>query len=436
MNDKTLKWLRGCGITLLVLFILLAAGLLVSRYLFRQYMLKRVTPAEYTEMVRFFEEPVELPAEWQQVDPFPEEVLRRSESLYKQWSHLSKDKALDSIYRDCFDSLRQGKKLTEDEWKKIEIFFNTNQGFSDDLAGLVATEGYELEAFPSPSPGIDLPDFLFAQISAKFLCLEAHWLARQERWEEAFDRALTALRLARRHPAAVLITHLIAVASEGIATHTLATLAKDCDDPAALRATLEEMNRLDPFVNLDNLDDAHLIDIVGGLRQLQRKGKEVDLSKRTPRGYYFQQWVQIMEKQNPQGCVKTFSSRGVVAYILGPRTVLEMLYTIGIPNTLEAHTREQTAKAKYDLARVEIAGRIVQLETGTVPAYIQDFIPKYLASSPSDPFSNNPYLNDSSRQVFYSIGPDGRDDGNGLLYDPTNGIVSNGDISLAAGGSR
>jgi len=436
MNSKGSKWLRGCGIALLILFVLLAGGILIARYLYRQYMLKQVTPAEYAEMQRFFEEPVEIPDEWRQVNPFPPELLRQSEDFYDRWIHLTRDKQSDSVYFDHFNSLQNGKKLNEDEWEEIERALNINQGFSDDLAALVATEGYELEAFPRSSLDKDLPDLLLVFMSAKHLCLEAHWLARQGRWEEAFERALTVLRLTKRHPTPVLITRWIAIPCEEMFTETLAALAQNCNNPVVLRSALEKINRIDPLLNLTNLDDAHLVEIVGDLREFQRKGKKVDLSKRAPRGYFFQQWVEMMEEESPPGCGDTFSSWRVLAFILGPRTVLEMLYIFTTLNMEEAHTQQQTAKAKFDLARIALASRITQLETSETPASIQDLVPKYFANSPGDPFSNNPYLNDSSRQVFYSIGPDGRDDGNGFLYDPTNGILSNGDISLGTGGSR
>ena len=47
-----------------------------------------------------------------------------------------------------------------------------------------------------------------------------------------------------------------------------------------------------------------------------------------------------------------------------------------------------------------------------------------------DPFSKGDFrfINKDSRVVIYSIGPDKIDQNNALIYDPTNGINSHGDI--------
>ena len=46
-----------------------------------------------------------------------------------------------------------------------------------------------------------------------------------------------------------------------------------------------------------------------------------------------------------------------------------------------------------------------------------------------DPFTGTPFQKDSAGQP-YSIGPDCADDGGRLIYDPSNGIVSGGDVTL------
>ena len=118
--------------------------------------------------------------------------------------------------------------------------------------------------------------------------------------------------------------------------------------------------------------------------------------------------------------------------ILGliPRRTEEVLYNIAIPNLKNAITRGLKAKAKFDLARLVLASRIEELETGKSVSNIRELIPKYFPDEPKDPFSEQPYLWDSASKTFYSIGPDKLDDQNLLQYDPTNGTISNGDISF------
>jgi hypothetical protein len=62
----------------------------------------------------------------------------------------------------------------------------------------------------------------------------------------------------------------------------------------------------------------------------------------------------------------------------------------------------------------------------------------YIASIPSDPFAkeNNTYQSAivaSGKLAFYSIGPDANDDKAKIIYDPTNGLTSTGDIVRESG---
>ena len=108
----------------------------------------------------------------------------------------------------------------------------------------------------------------------------------------------------------------------------------------------------------------------------------------------------------------------------------KMLYKIAVPNTLEAHTRERTAKVKFDLARLLLARRLEQLESNAAPQYASQFAPDYFAVELRDPFVKIAYLWDANYGVFYSVGPDESNDSNRIRYDPTNGTISVGDIAL------
>lgn len=234
---------------------------------------------------------------------------------------------------------------------------------------------------------------------------------------------MTALRLIHRHPASSLITHLIAIGCEGIAVECVGSLTTRCDDPAILRATLEEMNRLDPLVNLDNLDQAVLIDHIAALRECKRQGYPVDLSSGKPGAYYFRQHLQLAQSiggASAGGKLPGFA-RGMAE---------KVLYKIAAPNMEEAHTRERAAKAKFDLTRLLLARRIEQLESGTAPQEATQLVPECLPEPLRDPFSDIAYVWDASRELFYSIGPDKRNDQNQIRYDPTNGTISAGDIAL------
>jgi prepilin-type N-terminal cleavage/methylation domain-containing protein len=58
-------------------------------------------------------------------------------------------------------------------------------------------------------------------------------------------------------------------------------------------------------------------------------------------------------------------------------------------------------------------------------------IPSILATGKSIPAAdpwNNPYQRNAQSGYYYSFGPDEKDDGGLISYDPTNGVKSQGDI--------
>ena len=101
-----------------------------------------------------------------------------------------------------------------------------------------------------------------------------------------------------------------------------------------------------------------------------------------------------------------------------------------VPNSLQAHTRERIAKAKFDLARLALTSRIELLDSGYSSALDEELITKYLSKPPEDPFTGTMYLWDTQDRTYYSLGPDKSDNYNGVSYDPTNGTLSMGDVSL------
>ena len=146
----------------------------------------------------------------------------------------------------------------------------------------------------------------------------------------------------------------------------------------------------------------------------------------------------------------------------GASFVQPMVFKIRQPNWIEAHSRADVSRAYFDLLRAETARRIFQLEKGVAPVRLADVSPQYLPEVPGDVFTASRIVGDEivpvSAQIttatqsratardeavlrapatlreapehYYSIGPDRKDDGGVILYDPSNGSISGGDIFL------
>ncbi len=428
MAEKSSKWLWGCCIILLIMVAIVVLAIFGIRWYVGRMVEKDMTPEEIAQMERFFNEPVEIPKAWQEVEPYPDELIEAAMDLHNRWEPMGEFPEWFDSWNGPMDKLQRGHALTPEEWEEIKHVVEFYEDFLPVVAKFVDSPGYQLQSFPkrAPTEGFDdlhLPDFLMVQRIVKVLCLQAYHQAHQGEWESAFESSLSALRLIQRHPASYLITHLIALACEGIALECLSSLAAQCDNPAILLATLQKVNRLDPLINLDNLDQAVLIDQISFLREYKRQGHDVDLSSGKPAGYFFRQHLQITQSIGgaTPGAQLPDAAFGMVEKIL---------YKIAAPNALEAHTRERAAKAKFDLARLLLARRIEQLESGTAPQDTSQLVPEYLPVDPRDPFSDTAYLWDASGELFYSIGPNERNENNRIRYDPTNGTISTGDISL------
>ncbi|MFB3895784.1 MAG: hypothetical protein ACE14V_05720 [bacterium] len=82
------------------------------------------------------------------------------------------------------------------------------------------------------------------------------------------------------------------------------------------------------------------------------------------------------------------------------------------------------------LAQLEAAIQTYRLEKKQWPNS-QDDLKSYLQPIPLDPYTDKPFLwtkNSANQPIIYSFGPDRADNMAKLVYDPTNGTISNGDI--------
>lgn len=105
----------------------------------------------------------------------------------------------------------------------------------------------------------------------------------------------------------------------------------------------------------------------------------------------------------------------------------KMRYPDDFPIT---YTRLMHEVSFLRLAQLESAIQLYYLEKKQWPKGLDDLKP-YLSPIPVDPFNDKPFLwsQDSAGRPFaYSVGPDFNDESAKIIYDPTNGATSAGDI--------
>jgi type II secretion system protein G len=136
--------------------------------------------------------------------------------------------------------------------------------------------------------------------------------------------------------------------------------------------------------------------------------------------------------------------------------VVAILAAIAVPNFLEAQVRSKVSRAKADMATIATALEAYAVDNGTYPinagglgltGALQNVLSPvaYLSSLPGDPFLKQAsyfYFSSGSFATILgdqfggyrlaSVGPDGTGQQSPVVvYDPTNGTTSAGDIVVA-----
>lgn len=135
--------------------------------------------------------------------------------------------------------------------------------------------------------------------------------------------------------------------------------------------------------------------------------------------------------------------------------IVAILASIATPNFLEAQVRSKVSRSRADMRSMATAIESYYVDNNAFPPQadiLWQGSVKYMASAFLDPYAEprgtpmryisgrdafvrgvhvglvSPEANPDAMWLVYSIGPDTRDDGAMVLYDPTNGTVSSGDI--------
>jgi hypothetical protein len=101
------------------------------------------------------------------------------------------------------------------------------------------------------------------------------------------------------------------------------------------------------------------------------------------------------------------------------------------PNMEEALTRFRCTRSHFQLIRAATAAWHHLLRTGAFPQQATDFAPLLPAGPPPDPHKPDAPLRfrmDGDQFLCYGVGPDQQDDQGTIIYNPTNGTKSQGDI--------
>jgi hypothetical protein len=108
------------------------------------------------------------------------------------------------------------------------------------------------------------------------------------------------------------------------------------------------------------------------------------------------------------------------------------LMKVAVPNFTEADVRALVTKSKLRETQLATALAACKIDKGKYPKQISVLVPDYFKALPMDPFNGDAFrykpAPDGNTYGLYGVGPDRKDEGTAVLYDPTNGTISDGDI--------
>jgi hypothetical protein len=375
------------------------------------------------------------------------------------------------VYRQAFDAMLKGDDLPPQypKWTvsskgrddadfdpadpKLAAFLARSEGALGLLRRASAMPAcYFDHDYGRPSFSMLLPEMEDFRNAARLLALDARVKAAHGQMPRAMEDVRAMFALARHgmtNP--ILVPLLIACGTDEMAVHTLEAVLKSTQPPAPLLAGLglsasEEYERNLPrvlrmeeafvvsaMVDIGIGEDVSVLDAMGmrGASQpaLQKvltdpllAGWRVFLAQEEMVAYragireyqrlaampYYEVAKEWRELAEPESICR----RGIMAAMLMP----------AIGRCATVVTR---ADARHAVACVAVAAARYRAEKGRLPETLDALVPEYLPAVPRDPFDGKPLrmVTRDGRLVFYSIGPDMKDDG-GAAFDEKDIVFS------------
>ncbi|HBF33932.1 TPA: hypothetical protein DDW35_05160 [Candidatus Sumerlaeota bacterium] len=326
-------------------------------------------------------------------------------------------------------ALQQSMQKTAPVIKKTLATLQTGAFSAEDLARTlphsVADEG--------ASPIAKMAD-LFA--------LDALENKRQGKVTDAYFEIYNAAKALLPAPTAQLEDQRATLEGFDTIMHTWRTMVASDKQGERLETALTQMNDVGGELRqrLSQVRDPLSRDLMARIRQLPLEKKERDSVERTTPDYLFNFYSEKAHKYTTDPEKVAALDKKLEPLKEQVMRAMELRGKTAMAEPLAL--QEKATLAEMDMTRIGLAEEVKRLaypeDTTTSP---EKLTPRYLPYVPTDPFNNKGYSVRETNAVstgtlqnyfsaYYSIGPDGKDQKGLLLYDPTNGATSVGDIYI------
>jgi len=418
--------------------ILLLSAVLFTPIIVRQYVRSQMSAEERSNYDEYLTAIPPFDPEWANPGPANVEQLAQALKLTELSEKFAKEPAEQlntTATREIVERLYGGNQITPEELSHLREIVAGIQPFEQQARAIASAE-YTLE-------GDSSQDFFAHQRLSKLLTLKAVLQCRDGNCSESLDLITVVLRLSKTSSISLLVNRVVAMAMQGNVSYGLEGIARYCSDPDALRLAL---SRINPVANSSAISSntlQHGYDSIGTLHRWKRDGYPLDIEpgKRAPH-YARQRAMLIVEASNyildnlppddPRHQIYTYrepiGTTGKVFYWLAFYFGADYFYKVEITDLASARIRVASSSARLDLARLQMAQRILELDGRPIPTSAKAYVPEFFEAELKDPFTGAAYLWDDAHKRFYSPGPDQVDNNLTVTYDPTNGTVSSGDV--------
>lgn len=403
------------------------------------------------------EERLTLPPGALEVAPFTSATQAAARAFNAEWE---KNKA----QTEGFAKL-EGAKLDNFAYSEITSLLVPLEPLMQAFAAVVGQPDYEMRSFAhgAANKSIDLPLPPFAAIdqAARLTRLGALAAAHEGRIRDALMLAETALGAAKCSRYSPLIDQMAGASLCSKGALVLDQIMLQCPDPALLRRSLALQNKLAgelDFITTPSLP-MPASDHLAMLREYKRHGVRVDLQHPTA--------LEITEKNMEAHALYLESKvlptvQGDAARAKEVRRVIDgwhanaaefgagvatsggwlgrlradlnapLIYQITVLTGRweKGFNAARVALCRLDLLRLATARQLYIFEHGNPPVHAADLVPQYLPALPLDRFAKGKAPYRESPQGYYSVGPDGRDDGNRQPYDAAHPDAKGADLAL------
>ena len=393
----------------------------------------KVNPEQLANREKFFNEEITIPAEWCIAEPYPADLTQLANNYHQ--AHKENMVGFDSFLNqpapnkinidEQIKHVVMERTLDELTLKLSEPYFENRETTINELKKIVDHPSYEMGVFtPPPSYTTRVAetcDLTFIFTLNKWLLLNAKINLQQGHESEAVESFRLGLQLIRRHEVEPYIIHLISIAVLEMSATQIGRFCDEVNDVAALYRLLDIMANdfKDNFLAWNSYTP-EFVGIVGDLRLQLRQGLLDDIPQKGRRIDFYRKTLYY--GPNEYSKLKPLQKKRIYIYeneMFSDWESLNASFLIRLKNQ----------QSKYDLARLRILNRIRELE-GKPPITKVGQLDSKKLNLKNDPFNTIPLSYSDTLKDFYSIGPDAIDDKGKLLYDPTNGTNSLGDIYL------